>query len=314
VKTPGVAIIVINLNGRDDTLKCLASLDKVKYPNLKIYLVDNGSTQPIADDVRRLFPKVILIQNAKNMGFTGGNNIGIKKALKDKAEYVCLLNNDTIVNENFLEPLIKVCEGNPAIGMATPKIYFYGSSNIIWAYGAKVDKTLARSPHIGVGEKDRKQFDKIRFVERITGCAMFVKKEVIEKIGMLDDRFFIYEEELDWCLRARRLGYKLAVVPESIIWHKGHRDSGRIGRPFIGYLQTRNHFLMLKKNRDYFRFGGFVAILYAGLVIFKEVVKSLFFAGLDKRYSRYAGAVIKGVLDFLRGRYGEPDFLEHSQN
>jgi hypothetical protein len=309
---PFVGIVVINYNGRDDTLECLHSIARLRYPNYKVYLVDNGSTEPIAEDIRRLFPKVNFIQSRINLGFTGGNNLGIKAALGDGAEYLLLLNNDTVVREDFLFPLVEAMK-DPAIGMVAPKIYFYGSEGIIWAYGAKVDRLFARSPHLGVGQKDSGDFDRPIYVERITGCAMFIRRELIERIGMLDNDFFIYEEELDWCLRARRAGYKLLVVPDSCIWHKGHRDSGRIGRPFIGYLQTRNHFLMLRKNRKYFYFGGFLAVLYAGGVIVKELIKSVGLVVIrgQRKYLLYAASIVKGVLDFLRKRYGRPNFLDN---
>jgi GT2 family glycosyltransferase len=290
-----VGIVILNYNGRDDTLECVRSLANLTFP-ARLYVVDNGSKIKIRDDVLAIRPATV-IENERNEGFTGGNNIGARAALRDGAEFVLLLNNDTIVDPGFIEPLAAAMD-DPSVGMATPKIYFYASNSVLWGYGARVDRLTARSPHIGTDEVDKGQFDAIRDVDRITGCAMFVRRELFEGVGFLDDRFFIYEEEVDWCLRSRRAGWKLRVVPRSIIWHKGHRDSGRIGRPFITYLQTRNHLLMLRKNGDAFAAGGLPAVAYAGAAAARGLVRSTTWSN--------ARAIVEGIRDGILGRYGKP--------
>lgn len=304
---PFVAVVLLNFNGKADTLECVRSLARLTYPAWNLYAVDNGSTERIVDEVKALLPGACVVENARNLGFTGGNNVGCRRALDDGAEYVLLLNNDTVVDPGFLEPLLRAMD-DPSVGMATPKIYFYGQDRVFWAYGASVDRLTGRSPHLGVYDADRGQFDSVREVDRITGCAMFVRRSVFERIGFLDDRFFIYCEELDWCLRARRAGYRLHVVKDSVIWHKGHRDSGRAGRPFIVYLQTRNHLLMLRKNSNYFRWGGGPAIWYAGLAGLKEMARHFgrWLVARESRSLECGRAVVRGWVDFARNRFGAP--------
>jgi hypothetical protein len=303
---PKVGIVVVNYNGREDTLKCLDSLVKITYPNYKIYLVDNGSQQDISMEVNQKFPSVKFIKNAQNLGYTGGNNTGIKVALNEGSQYIFVLNNDTVVAPDFLDKLV---DGIGDAGMASPKIYFMEQEKVIWAHGAKVCRWTARSAHIGVYQKDKGQYDNIIDVERITGCAMLIKREVLEKIGLLDDRFFIYEEELDLCLRAVKAGYKLRMVPDSIIWHKGHRDAGRLGRPFIKYLQTRNHLLLLRKNSWYFHLSGTIAIVYAFLCAVKEILlNGLYFIISDNiQYIKLLRAVLIGYYDYFRQKFGRPE-------
>lgn len=304
---PRVAVVLLNYNGKADTLECIRSLAKITYPNWRLYAVDNGSVEKIADEVRSILPTAIVIENPTNLGFTGGNNVGSRRALDDGAEYVLMLNNDTAVDPGFIDPLVRAME-DPGVGMATPKIYFYGEDRVFWAYGAKVDRLTGRSPHLGVYRRDDGQFDHIREVDRITGCAMFVRRDLFDRIGMLDDRFFIYSEELDWCLRARRAGYRLVVVKDSVIWHKGHRDSGRAGRPFILYLQTRNHLLMLRKNSGYFHCGGGLALCYAGLAAFKEIARHFarWILSRERRSLECGQAVVRGWIDFARNHFGAP--------
>lgn len=307
---PKTAIVLLNYNGTEDTLECAASLARLTYPAVTIYLVDNGSRDFPRETFRIRFPSFVLIENGANLGFTGGNNVGCRRALEDGAEYVLLLNNDTVVDPGFLEPMIEEMERDATLGMVTPKIYFYGQDRVFWAYGASVGRWTGRSPHLGVYQRDVGQYDHLREVERITGCAMFVRREVFERVGFLDDRFFIYCEELDWCLRARRSGYRLAVVPRSVLWHKGHRDSGRIGRPFIAYLQTRNQLLMLRKNSGSFAVGGAVGLVWHTMSLAKEVGRNLAEGVVRRDPSKFrcARAFVHGAVDFWRGRFGRPPY------
>ncbi|MBI2899308.1 MAG: glycosyltransferase family 2 protein [Planctomycetes bacterium] len=306
-KWPHVAIVVLDFNGKADTLECVRSLARLTYPSWRLYAVDNGSREPIAAEVRSILPDAVVIENGRNLGFTGGNNVGCRRAIEDGADHILLLNNDTVVDPGCIEPLVREME-DPGVGMSTPKIYFYGEDRVFWAHGASVERWTGRSPHVGVYQKDRGQFDHVREVERITGCAMFVRREVFDRVGFLDDRFFIYSEELDWCLRARRAGYRLVVVKDSVIWHKGHRDSGRAGRPFLLYLQTRNHLLMLRKNSNHFRCGGGPALVYAGVAGMREMLRwGLRWIGSRERNDlRCLVAVGRGWADFACGRFGPP--------
>lgn len=307
---PPVGIVVLNFNGTDDTVECVESLCRVTYPQARIYVVDNGSKESPRAKLAPFLNRMVLIENGENLGFTGGNNVGCRRALEDGMKYVLLLNNDTVVDPGFLEPMVAAMEGDPALGMVTPKIYFYGRDKEFWAYGARIERWTGRSPHIGVYETDRGQYDSIRDVARITGCAMFVRRELFERVGFLDDRFFIYCEETDWCLRSRAAGYRLEVVPSSVIWHKGHRDSGRVGKPFIAYLQTRNQLFLLRKNSRHFALRGIPALGWYSASLLWAVVRHLGYALFQFRRDALAcaGAYLRGVTACLGGRFGRPPY------
>ena len=299
-----VAVVVLNFNGNEDTIACLRSLARVTHRPLRIYVVDNGSVPPLRPDLEKEHLPVTLIESPENLGFTGGNNLGTHRALSEGADAVLLLNNDTEVDPGFLQPLVRALEEEPDLGIVTPKIYFHGQDRVFWAHGARIDRWTGRSPHIGVYEKDTGQHDHVREVDRVTGCAMLARRRLLEEVGLLDDRFFIYSEETDWCLRARRAGWRLGVIKDSVIWHKGHRDSGRIGKPFIIHLQTRNHLLMLRKNSGSFVAGGLVALAWFSLVAMRQVALGL--AACNRAGWDQASAVLRGVVDFWRGRFGKP--------
>lgn len=210
---PKVFVIVLNYNGREFIRKCLTGLFKVNYPNLEIVVVDNNSSDGSLETARTLFPKAHFIKNEENLGFAVGNNIGIKFALERMAEWILLLNQDTEVESNFLEELITVVKKNPAIGVASPLI-FWGNSEKIWFSGGKINwwnmKSIQENNLIS---QINSQSD------FISGCAMLVKKEVFSKIGLLDEDFFLYWEDADFTVRAKKAGFELAVVPQSRIRH-----------------------------------------------------------------------------------------------
>ena len=221
-----VYIIVLNWNRKKDTIACLESLLKTEYSNYTIVLVDNASSDGTVAEVREKFPSVNVIANAENLRFAGGNNVGIEHALLNGADYVVLLNNDTIVDPAFLAELVQAAENDASIGIAGPKIYYYDQPKMIWYAGGKVEYWKGWISHVGIREQDNGQYNVARDVDYVTGCCMLVKREVIERIGKLDESFFIYGEDADWSLRAARAGFRLRYVPSSMIWHKVSASSG----------------------------------------------------------------------------------------
>ncbi len=189
-------------------------------------MVDNASSDGTVESVRSKFPSVKVITNQANLRFAGGNNVGIDYAMQNGADYVVLLNNDTTVDPAFLSELVQTAESDSRIGMAGPKIYYYNEPERIWFAGGKVEYWKGWVSHIGIREPDNGQYDTPRDVDYLTGCCMLVKREVIERIGKLDESFFIYGEDADWSLRAARAGYRLRFVPSSVIWHKVSASSG----------------------------------------------------------------------------------------
>jgi len=252
-----VSVIIVNWNGFKDTLVCLASLAKInkKYADLTVIVVDNGSTNESVREIRQKFPAVTLLETGKNLGFTGGNNFGMHYALAHGADFVWLLNNDTFVDPNVLS-FVSVFK-DPKVGIAGSKIYFAPEhefhhdrykaqerGNVLWYAGGIVDWANVYASHRGVDEVDRGQYDATSETPFITGCSLMIRKEVIEKIGMLDDRYYLYLEDLDFCLRAKEAGYKLMYVPSSVLWHVNAGSSARPGNPLHEYYLTRNRLLL----------------------------------------------------------------------
>jgi GT2 family glycosyltransferase len=256
---PTVLIIVLNWNGKQDTVECLESLSHISYPNYEVIVVDNGSTDGSVEQFKARYPEIKVIENQENLGFAEGNNVGIRAALQEDTEYVLLLNNDTIVDPRFLDELANVAELDPRVGFAGPKIYWSedngrGRKDIINCAGAKLSMWTGRVWQVGVNEIDHGQYDKVRLVDYVTGACLLVKTKVVTEIGLLDSNFFTYWEEVDWCWRGYNAGYTSIYAPKAKIWHKYAASSG--GTPSV-YYGTRNRFWFMRKNalkRQYLTF------------------------------------------------------------
>lgn len=250
-----VFIIIINYNGEKETKECLDSILKCNVANFTLHtvLVDNDPSHRIKLDTER-YKKIDLHLklSPRNLGFSGGANFGISKALKMGAEFVVILNNDTLVDKNFLISLLKNLREDDNAGIAVPKIYYakgyeyhtnrYPTKDlgrIIWYAGGDVDRNTVYGLHYGVDEIDEGQFNTTEEIKTATGCCMMVKKEVFNKVGVFDDKFFLYYEDADFSERARKAGYKINFVPESIVWHKNAQSAGS-GSDLQDYFITRN--------------------------------------------------------------------------
>ena len=259
---PKVSIIIINWNGLKDTIECLKSLKKITYPNYEVIVIDNGSQVNEAEILKETYGDYIhVIRNDRNYGFAGGNNIGIKRALNGRADYVLLLNNDTVVHEDFLSELVKVCENDRTIGIVGPKVYVYDKPNVISSAGARIDVYRGEFPPIGENENDYGQYDKVRNVDYVSGCALMVKKEVVARAGFLDSTYFIYTEEVDYAVRVRKVGYKIVFVPKAKIWHKIGRSSDDLQKL---YYKLRNKLFFARKNarkRELFIFMWYFVLI-----------------------------------------------------
>ena len=223
---PLVYIIILSWNGKADTVECLRSLELLEYPNHKLLVVDNASSDGTAEAVRKEFPGVELIVNERNLRFAGGNNVGISYAVARGAHYVLLLNNDTVVDKALVRALVDVAESAPEIGMVGPKIYYYQDRNRLWYAGGNIDWKKGWMWHTGVREDDQGQYDTQRSTDFISGCCMLVKRSVIERVGAFDEAYYIYGEDVDWCVRASRAGFALQFAPDARLWHKLSVTSG----------------------------------------------------------------------------------------
>lgn len=242
--------------------------------------------------------QIILIKNNENIGFPGGNNTGIKFALRFfNPDYILLLNNDTVVDENFLGELVKNGKSREDVGILGPKIYFYNKPNIIWSAGCKISWKLSRGLQIGSGEKDHQQYDTIKKVEYVSGSAFLIETEVIQKIGLMDEKYFLYFEESDWTLRANQEGYGSLYIPTARIWHKISQSGGGISSPIGLYYITRNRWIFMRKwakKSDYWIF-----ILYQ---IFGAIIFPLFLAFFYKN-RELSWAYYKGLKEGIKSSH-----------
>ncbi|MDA8100286.1 MAG: glycosyltransferase family 2 protein [Nitrospiraceae bacterium] len=257
---PKVAVIVLNWNGLEDTAACLESLAKVAYKPVEIIVVDNGSIDGSQRFLRENYPWATLIETGQNLGFTGGNNVGIRHALERGVDYILLLNNDTVVAHDFLDALVKTAVRRPDVGILNPKIYYFDPPEMIWYAGGELSLYRGISKHFGFRQIDHGQFDSEQEVTFVTGCAFFIKREVVEAIGLLDDYFFCYSEDADWTIRTRKAGYKGFYVPSSRIWHKVGGSVQSAKSDFVMRMGTRNALYLVWKHTSKYQFIVFLAV------------------------------------------------------
>jgi hypothetical protein len=292
-------IIILNWNGLADTLECLESLARLDYADYEVVVVDNGSTDRSVETIRARFPHVALIETGENLGFAEGNNVGLRYALDQAADYVLLLNNDTVVDPGLLTALVKVMERDGEIGVASPLVFHYGVLDEIWAAGAVINWADGSTQRLRAGERAGKD-ESICDADFVTGCALLTKREVVEKTGFLDADYYLYYEEVDWCVRAHKQGYRIVCVPQAKIWHKTSRSIGA-SSPLVSYYMTRNALLLLRKH-----LAGVQYVLSVGrnLVLTARSVVSTFVKRKHACRRANARAQVLGVWDFVRGHLG----------
>ncbi len=299
---PKIFIILVNYNGEKDTLECLDSLKKITYKNYKILLVDNASKnqKEFVLKIQEYFPEIKVFAQKENTGFAGGNNIGIDYAIKNQADYILLLNNDTKVAPDFLDKLIEASQKNPKGGLFAPKIYFYDKPDVIWHASCKFSWAGGGKPMQYMKKDKNKSETKIKKTEYVSGCAMLIKKDVVQKIGKLNEEFFMYYEDTDYSLRAKKAGFELFYVPSSHIWHKVSQSTKKaMTNPKIHYYHVRNALLLSKRNAPKpILFGIYIWSFYLYL---KQIVKYIF---LPKRRTS-AKMIMLAIQDFYKGKFGK---------
>ena len=273
---PLVSIITVNYDHPEVTLALLSSLRLVTYPNIEIIVVDNASPKDNPSILKNSYPEIIFIQSFVNLGFAGGNNLGIRRAL---GKYLLFINNDTEVEPGFLEPLVAKCESDAKIGAVSPKIKFYDQPDTIQFCGqAPINNYTMRSHGIGHGVIDKGQFDTDSITHFVHGAAMMVPISVIKEVGLMPECYFLYYEELDWCARIKQAGYQLWYVHNSTILHKESISTGKLS-PFKTYYLNRSRLLYLRRNVKGVTF--FVAMIYQVFVAIPKNV-TVFLLKKDK--------------------------------
>ena len=238
---PPVAVIVLSWNGRDDTLSCLSSLRGVDYEPLLVVVVDNGSVDGTSDAVRAEFPDVELVRHERNLGFAGGANAGMRRALELGAEHVLVLNNDTEVDPGFVGALVDEAARRPDAAALCSKVLFRDPPDRIWWAGAAYDPRRGhQDPPRGYGEEDGPRFEEVEETDRACGAAMLVPRKALERVGDFDEDLFAYYEDAEWSLRARAAGLRVFVVPGSRVWHRVSATSGGYASPLTLYFGARN--------------------------------------------------------------------------
>lgn len=247
---PLIYIILVNYNGYKDTIECVESLKRINYSNYKIIIVDNASTNNSLNYLNKELKDCVIINSKNNLGFAGGNNLGIEYALKNGADYVMLLNNDTLVDPKFLDNMVNLSIEDDKIGIVGCKIMYYPQKDIIWYGGGFINWFKFIGEHYGIKEIDKGQCDKQKEIDFMTGCCMLIKKEVFEKTGLLSDEYFMYYEDVDFCIKVKDAGYKIWYDPTAVIYHKVGLSGGGEESEFSIKWITRNKMFFMKKYKN----------------------------------------------------------------
>ena len=286
-----LSIITINYNGLKDTCELIESLP-TDDDSLEVIVVDNASTQDEASEIENRFPHVMVIRSNENLGFAGGNNLGIQAS---HGKYLFFLNNDTIIHQpSAISHLIKRLESSDEIGIISPKIRFsWNNQPIQYAGYTPLSYITLRNKPIGCGEEDLGQYDIARPTPYAHGAAMMVKREVIEQAGMMPVCYFLYYEELDWSVMIRRAGYEIWYEPACTVFHKESQTTGRIS-PLKTFYITRNRLLFAKRNIK--GISRYVSYLYLMVIVApKDIVKYCWQGRKD-----LSKATFKGIIQFMK--------------
>lgn len=293
-----IALVILNYKGLEETLQCLESVKRCSKDGYKIdiIVVENGSGDGSYEALSKI-KDIQLLANDKNLGFSGGMNRGIRHAVSRNSDYIIILNNDTVVDKGLLVNLAKSAQKADVV---SPKIYFapgfefhknrYQENDlgkVIWYAGGFIDWQNIIGRHIGVDKIDEGQFSKSKEVDFATGACMLIRKEVFTKIGLLDDKYFLYLEDMDFCARAKKEGLKIIFEPKAILWHKNAISSGGSGSKLQDYYITRNRLLFALK---YAKLRTKIAVLKQSIAWSKDAIKR------------------QALVDFLTCRFGERKF------
>lgn len=292
---PKVGIIIVNYNGYIDTIKCLNSLSELEYLNYEVYIIDNGSTNESYSNISEYIENnsinnIHLIKSEINLGFSGGNNLGISIALEEGSEYILLLNNDTIVTPKFLSELIENADFRTIV---TPRIMYWKEKSKVWYAGGKLSMKIGRAWHKNIDKKvNLKTDNSVEKVSFVSGCCMLIDKNILQKIGLLDEDFFLYYEDTEFCWRAQLQDIQLLYIGYSIIYHNVSSSTGH-NSDLMNYYKIRNRFYLI--DRYIHGINKILAKAYA----LAEIV-----AGIVIRKYRFS-TVKKSIKDYRRGILGK---------
>jgi GT2 family glycosyltransferase len=295
-----VTIVILNWNNAKDSLACLHSTEQIDYPNYEILLVDNGSTDGSFEQIKEAFPHLATLANGANLGFAEGNNRGITHALEGGADFVLLLNNDTSVDPGLLHAFVEAADKHPEAAVFGAKIYIFDEPTLIWYAGGDVSRENGRCFHLGCLDNDLdKKWEEIQETGYACGCALMIRKEAVEAVGLMDPRFFLIWEEVDWCFRLRKAGFGCLFVPAARVWHKisASFEGGHHG-PLWQYFYWRNRLLFLERHLS---LKPFRKLLFKELL---QLLRTSFLPTTPRDQRLLSRAALRGTLDYLLGRFG----------
>ena len=294
-----VSIITINYNGLEDTCALIETIPF--YENMEVIVVDNASKNQEAGIIAKRYPHVKVIQSEKNLGFAGGNNLGIQAA---QGKYLFLINNDTIFKNFNIQALIDRTESSPKIGIVCPKIRFAWGNNPIQYTGYSIlSRVSVRNHAIGFNEEDRGQYQTAHPTPYAHGAAMLIRREAIHEVGLMPECYFLYYEELDWSMMFARAGYQIWYEPKCTIYHKESRATGH-NSPLRTYYLTRNRLLLVRRNPQ--EFNKTLAYFYLiGIVALRDILKHTFTRRFD-----LINATLRALRDFINNTLGYAAFTK----
>jgi len=303
-KIPKVGIVVLNWNNSTDTLDCLASLEKLSYSSYFTLVIDNASTDNSVYEIGSNYPTIRIISLPENLGYAGGNNIGIDQALNMGADYVLVLNNDTYVDPNMLSELVKVAESNPMIGILGPKMYCSEPANYIFASGSFVNWKVGDLNHRGMFEIESSITNEDpECVDFIVGCGLLINKKCLDAIGYFNTKYYLNYEDVELGIRAWKNGYKVVYVPKAVMWHKISATLG-IASPANTYYMTRNALLFFSQytpfHLRYIVVSRIILRTLKTIIVWSIKTKYRTKIYQNKKYSN-----ILALRDFFIGRYGK---------
>jgi hypothetical protein len=297
---PKIVIVVINYKGFDDTAACLKSLQRIAYKNFKIIVIDNASKLNAIPKLKQQFPDVIYIRSEKNLGFTGGNNLGLNNAYELDPKYIFLLNNDTVVSKNILSELSSFMENNPDMGLIGPLNYYFDEKNIIAFAGARLNRNNGMMTFLYPDAKLSDIKDRVIPCSFIIGAAMFIRTGLIKQIGGLYNDYFLTSEESELCVKVADLGYQLSIITTCGIWHK-ISQSMEAESELSNYFIFRNKLWFIKRNAK-------IITVKDSLELVKYIIICLLSFTIKKRNFSAAKGIIAGIYDFFTGVKGPGRF------
>lgn len=288
---PLVSIVTVNYNHSSDTIEFLESIENSNYKNIEIIVIDNGSEPGDAELIKERFKDISLYRIEKNIGFAPANNIGIKHT---KGEYILSINNDMVVEKDFLFPLLKTLQENVDIGVVCPKIYFYDEPRNIQSTGyTEINPFTIRNKSIGYNEADKGQYNKDQITAFAHGGVCMFSAKLIKEVGLMSELFFLYYEDMDWCKRVRYAAYKICYVHNSVVYHKDSVTTGA-NSPYKTYYINRGRLIYMRRH---IKFPLIIlSILYIFLI---ALPKNLFFFMIKKEFDQMK-AIIRAFAWFLR--------------